>query len=272
MSKGNSRGQSTLSDTAREWSTSQGFDTSMWPPSTATPNVAWRRPIRTPSEATHAVRSPQAVLIRCSLRDYRGYHDRPLAFFLKSWHPTSLIKDILANADPKHRLRAFVDIVPSSPCELVVEGVLTDETEARRDEIVSKAEEEIKKLIASVAENAAFDAPGVSAVDIMNDVRLQKALKRNNVTYSNFPTKNGEITKVVLSYLKGNEDGRDEIKQLFLQIRPASHVEAPNRWLKGPNDRVESIVSQFDHDSIAELARSLTKRPLGHFYQDTWRC
>ena len=40
ITRGHLRGQFALSDTAREWSMGQGFDTSRWPQATATPNAA----------------------------------------------------------------------------------------------------------------------------------------------------------------------------------------------------------------------------------------
>ena len=67
MKEGNLRGQFTLSDTAREWSTSMGFDTSKWPgiqkqqrfmspswPQTkATTTVAWRHPVYASTSQFH---------------------------------------------------------------------------------------------------------------------------------------------------------------------------------------------------------------------------
>ena len=173
----------------------------------------------------------------------------------------------MADADPELRLHTSVVIAPPYPCEVVVEGDLMSETKIRRDEIVSKVRDGLHGLIASVAEDAAIELYGVSSVNLKNDVLLQKVLKTNKVTYYNYPAKHsvtGEAVMVILSYFKGNERGRDEVKKLLLKIKTASHVAVPNHSVEDWDDCVEPILSLIDHDTFSELARSFVNRPLGH--------
>ena len=244
-------------DTAREWSIAEGFNTSKWPQMTAS-NVM----CHPPTETAQTIRSPQATVYHCSLHDYRGFHDRAFAFFLKSDPCYYKLKNILADADPTGRLHHSVVIDSHSPCKVVVVGNMKYDHNAGA--IKAKVKEEFSELIASVAESDPIEVNVSAAVDLKNDVSLQNALEQNKVTYYSFLA--GKACMVVLSYFKGNEHGCDVIKELLLQIKPSNHVVEDSKTpMKGMtssrNDPLEPIVSPMDHgDAVTDLERSFEDR------------